>query len=527
MKKQDRWIMYYDIKRLQEIGLNVSQISRKVKLSRNSVYRYLETLPDELEQLNNQGRRKKLDKHKNTMLFWLQEYPDLSSSQVYDWLKEYRQEYGVCESTAANYVRMLRKKYNIPKRGVGRNFEAIYDPPMGYQMQVDLGQYSFLDDNRKPVKLHFIAFVLSNSRHKYVYWQERHFNTGDLISAHEDAFLYFEGIPLEAVYDQDRLVLVNENYGELLFTQAFASYLKERNFRVHMCRKSDPQSKGRVENVVGYVKKNFARNRIFYNIHKLNEECLAWLERTGNGKAHNATKKIPAEVFLEEKKHLRPITKKININLFKESITALVRKDNTIFYKSNRYSLPLCTYDGTEKYLKLELAGEELVIIDPENETEITRHVVYKGTGKLVKKSSHQRDKNKKIDAYMEEVAALLGDKKEARQFIETIRELRARYIRDQLQLLKEAALNKPEELVSKALNYCLRNSLYSATCFRDALLHFQRTPDKPEDIPIFSLSDEVNANMNIVPETRDLRVYQMIAEGGSENGASNTVKNS
>ncbi len=52
-----------------------------------------------------------------------------------------------------------------------------------------------------------------------------------------------------------------------------------------MCRKQDPQSKGgRIENVVGFVKKNFAKHRTFFNLERLNEDCLAWLERTGNGK---------------------------------------------------------------------------------------------------------------------------------------------------------------------------------------------------------------------------------------------------
>jgi transposase len=39
---------------------------------------------------------------------------------------------------------------------------------------------------------------------------------------------------------------------------------------------------------------------VFSNLDKLNEECLAWLERRGNGKKHHTTKKIPAEVFAVE-----------------------------------------------------------------------------------------------------------------------------------------------------------------------------------------------------------------------------------
>ena len=59
------------------------------------------------------------------------------------------------------------------------------------------------------------------------------------------------------VYHQDRLFLVNENLGDLLLTQDFKTYVFEQSFRLHFCRKADPQSKGKVENVVKFVKNNF------------------------------------------------------------------------------------------------------------------------------------------------------------------------------------------------------------------------------------------------------------------------------
>lgn len=118
-------------------------------------------------------------------------------------------------------------------------------------------------------------------------------------------------MPKELVYDQDHLILVSENHGNLILTREFAKYVKKRQLEIYMCRKQDPEAKGQIENVIGFVKKNFARNRVYHHIDKLNEECWAWLERTGNGKIHNTTKKIPAQVFAKERKHLRPIIEKI------------------------------------------------------------------------------------------------------------------------------------------------------------------------------------------------------------------------
>ena len=82
----------------------------------------------------------------------------------------------------------------------------------------------------------------------------------------------------------------------------------------------------------------------YTNLDKWNEQCLAWLARTGNKKIHNTTKKRPVEVFLIEKQHLRPVIKKITVSSIDSSITRTVRKDNTIIYLSNRYSVPLGTY---------------------------------------------------------------------------------------------------------------------------------------------------------------------------------------
>ncbi|PTQ56867.1 MAG: Mobile element protein [Candidatus Carbobacillus altaicus] len=174
-------------------------------------------------------------------------------------------------------------------------------------------------------------FVLSHSRYKFVLWQDRPFTTRDVIEAHEQAFAYFGGMPKEIVYDQDHLLLISENHGDLILTHEFAKYVEQRQLRIYMCRKSDPESKGRVENVVKYVKRNFAKHRIFVNVDKLNEESLAWLERTGNASVHHTTKKIPAEVFAIEKQHLRPVHQKIQTQ-FSFSITRTVRKELFAMY---------------------------------------------------------------------------------------------------------------------------------------------------------------------------------------------------
>jgi len=306
------WNMYLDIHNLKNIHFNVSQISRRLDLSRTTVYKYLSMSPEEMEQhLERQKRRtKKLDKRRDLIKSWLMQYPDMTSAQVLDWLQEKKIDGGVSEGTVRNYVKQIREECDIPQIKYVRQYESVDELPAGQQMQMDFGQISLCSHTGRMVSLYFATFVLAHSRYKYTEWLDRPFTTRDLINVHENAFEYYGGMSKEIVYDQDHLILVSENGGDLLLTQEFAAYQKTRKFKIYMCRKADPESKGKVENVVKYVKRNFAKNRTFQNLEKLNEDCWAWLERTGNGKLHNTTKKIPAEVFALEKQHLIPVAHK-------------------------------------------------------------------------------------------------------------------------------------------------------------------------------------------------------------------------
>lgn len=51
------------------------------------------------------------------------------------------------------------------------------------------------------------------------------------------------GIPNELVYDQNNLIVVSENAGDLILTAEFEAYRRHRNLTLHVCRKADPESK--------------------------------------------------------------------------------------------------------------------------------------------------------------------------------------------------------------------------------------------------------------------------------------------
>ena len=159
-----------------------------------------------------------------------------------------------------------------------------------------------------------------------------------------------------------------------------------------MCRKADPESKGKIESVIKYVKNNFAKHRIYQGLDSWNESAWHWLERTGNFKYHNTTKKRPVEVFTLDIQHLRPVSAPIATfsdcdNQYALSITRSVRKDNTIWYKSNRYSVPTGTFNKM-KQVYVEENNEKLLIRDIETNSIIAQHNLSLGKGSIIQDST-------------------------------------------------------------------------------------------------------------------------------------------
>lgn len=288
-----------------------------------------------------------------------------------------------------------------------------------------------------------------------------------------------------------------------------------------MCRKQDPETKGRIENVVGFVKKNFARNRVYYHIDKLNEECRSWLERTGNGKIHNTTKKIPAQVFIEERKHLRPVTEKIERQKIPitGSISVMVRKNNTVHYNGNRYSVPLGTYKDPKSYVYLDPSEAELLkVIDPQTGEVIAKHPICWDKGKLIKNNNHGRDKSRKIQELINQVIAEYHDLPEFQPFLEGIRLTKRRYVRDQLQLIQNTIRDVEKLVIEKALRFCLKNSRFSASDFSDAVKYFRQEAlpaTEQFSVEIKAIDPENSYKLKIKPMVRDLSSYKFTLTGG------------
>lgn len=510
--------LYSKIIDLKEKGFSRRSIATKLNISRNTVKAYLDRDEEEMTEwlASTRKRKKVLDDYQVTILDWLKKNPDMSAAQVCDWLEE--QNYGnYAESTVRRYVKQLRVKYKIDKHTKRRQYEAVPELPMGLQGQVDFGQTTQMTTAGSRIKLYFYAFVLAHSRYKYIEWQLRPFVTDDLIRCLQNTFKFLGGKPKQIVYDQDRIIVISENNGDIIFTQAFQAFRQTEHFEAIECRGFDPESKGKIENVVKFVKSSFARGRIFKDIRSWNNESMDWLQRRGNGKQHNGTKQVPAVIFAEEQPHLQPI---INYQPAQEvAIERTIRKDNTVMYQSNRYSVPFGSYDAHGRQVVLKVNDDNLTIIDQQTGKILSEHQISTASGKLIQRSSDRRNRSVGIPKLMAQVVQSFTDQTAAYQFTKQLHQKYPRYIRDQLQVILRLRGDYSQQALDKALEFCLKQHLISATDFKATMemlpeyeAHLDRVRDELATLP---LAEATQAKLEILqPEVRSLEVYAKILKG-------------
>ena len=510
--------MYHQIHQMKREGFSNSRISQELVINRRTVKFYLsmdESQYEEFVQSQTQ-RSKELAPYEEFVKSKLEQYQETSSAQMHDWLMEHYPEFpGVTAKTVYNFVMWIRQKYHLPQTSPIRQYNAVEELAYGQQAQVDFGQYNMRNGLGKRVKVWFFTMVLSRSRYKYIFFSDIPFTSHTAIEAHEKAFSFFNGIPQEVVYDQDKVFLSDENKGDLLLTNVFKDYCRERTFRLHFCRKADPESKGKVENVVKYVKQNFLYNRPFTDVYQLNSEALAWLERTANAKSHAGTQKVPFTEWRIEQESLAPF---VAVAIQPPSRRYTVRKDNTISWKGNLYTLPSGTYKGRGTQVEV-IREDDLLVISSTAGSHLCSHTISIEKGKLVSNTDHKRDKSGMIAEMINDISLLFFQPALAIQYLENIHKEKPRYIRDQLSSIKTSIENIDTQVVNQTLQYCIKMKVYSAYDFKsvlESLLKKNAQKDLIDLEPI--LNNPLNGKRNNIadyyPKKSCINDYELLMQG-------------
>ena len=471
----NKLIMYHQIHKMKRDRFSNLRIGQELGIDRRTVKFYLSKDESQYEEFiqSQEERKRELAPYEEFVKGKLELYQETPSAQMHDWLMEHYPDFpGVTPKTVYNFVMWVRQKYHLPHINPIRQYNAVEELAYGQQAQVDFGEYNMRNGLGKRVKVYFFTMILSRSRHKYLYFTDIPFTSYTAILAHEKAFSFFNGVPKEIVYDQDKVFLSNENKGDLLLTSAFKDYCRESTFRLYFCRKADPESKGKVENVVKYTKQNFLYNRPFTDVDLLNSEALAWLQRTANGKPHASTQLVPFTEWCIEQQSLTPFVAQV-IEAPKKLYT--VRKDNTISWKGNFYALPPGTFKG--RGTEVQVCREDCsLVITSCSGTPLCVKTISNEKGKLVGYLDHRREnKTDKIEKMISDISSMFTQPLLALEYLGNIQKEKPRYIRDQISSIKLTIEDVDDQVVDEALYYCIKLKVFSANDFKSVVECLQK----------------------------------------------------
>jgi len=122
-------IMYSKIQQCKEDGLNKSQASRELGVSRGTIRRYWDMSLESYEKLHNgsKRRKRKLDSYQKYMLHLLFKHNEYKSSQILDLMKERypEQAKNFKYSTVNREVKLLRQEHNVPNASTSVNIRLF------------------------------------------------------------------------------------------------------------------------------------------------------------------------------------------------------------------------------------------------------------------------------------------------------------------------------------------------------------------------------------------------------------------
>ena len=131
-----------------------------------------------------------------------------------------------------------------------------------------------------------------------------------------------------------------------------------------------------------------------------------------------------------EKEHLNPW---VSVQILPAYIMRFVRLDNTIAYAGNFYSVPQGTFKK-DTMVMLWLKENELHIHDDQKNF-LCKHPLAQSKGGKIINTDHKRDKSKKLKVLVAEIAGLFINAQLAAQYFELIRQVKGRYLRDQVEV--------------------------------------------------------------------------------------------
>jgi len=168
----------------------------------------------------------------------------------------------------------------------------------GEEAQVDFGGVGRLLDPLTGRLRPAYAFVatLSYSRHQYaelVFDQ----STSTWIALHRRAFDSWDGVPKRVVPDNLKAAVLQALVHEPVLGEAYRRLAQHYGFLISPTRPYTPQHKGKVENGIHYLQRNFMAGQEFADITVANQRLAVWVTERAGARLHGTTRQPPLRLF--------------------------------------------------------------------------------------------------------------------------------------------------------------------------------------------------------------------------------------
>ena len=212
--------------------------------------------------------------------------------------------------------------------------------------------------------------VVGWSRYRFVYFTDN-LGAEATMEALAECFERIGGVPKTALTDRMGCLKGGTVAGLVIPTPAYVRFATHYGFRPDFCEGADPESKGLVENLVGYVKSDLMIPEALTvsDLATANEKGRVWCDEV-NSVIHSEIAAVPAE-RLEKERELFSDLPSLRAAIGK-IVTRKVDKLSCVRFGSARYSVPndyigrtveLRIKDGVIKVVLLgEIIAEHLVV---------------------------------------------------------------------------------------------------------------------------------------------------------------------
>ena len=316
--------------------LKPTQIARMLSLDVRTVLHWIEE--ETYRPRQTPRRASKLDAYKPQIVRWLESY-SYTGTQILQRLREDGYDGG--KSILSEYIAKIRP------RKLKAYLTLSFAP--GECAQVDWGQYGSAPVGSTQRRLSFFVMVLCYSRMMYVEFtvlqSMEHF-----LACHQNAFNFFGAVPENIMVDNLKSAVIRRLVGQApVFNPRYLDFANHHGFKIKACGVGKGNEKGRVENAVGYVKKNFLGGLEIPDFSAANPAARHWMDTIANVRVHGATRKKPVALFNVEKPAMRPLPEAP----YEVAVSRMVRATNRfrVNLDSNRYSVP-AEYAGRRLTLK-------------------------------------------------------------------------------------------------------------------------------------------------------------------------------